>query len=83
MSFQPVVSFLQFRPSAHCAPPEGYRTAFLRHQERGASSFEQVAIAIGGNYNLTADGAEPERVGTIRALAGGALALAFAAVSLS
>ncbi len=29
------------------------------------SSFEQVAIAIGGNYNLTAKG-EPERVGTIR-----------------
>ena len=51
--------------------------------KNGASSFEQVAIAIGGNYNLTADGAEPERVGTIRALAGGALALAFAAVSLS
>ncbi len=28
-------------------------------------SFEQVAIAIGGNYNLTGSG-EPERVGTIR-----------------
>src|SRR5688572_22397093 len=27
--------------------------------------FEQVAIAIGGNYNLTGDG-EPERIGTIR-----------------
>jgi hypothetical protein len=31
----------------------------------GHSGFEQVAIAIGGNYNLTGDG-EPERVGTIR-----------------
>lgn len=29
------------------------------------SGFEQVAIAIGGNYNLTGSG-EPERVGTIR-----------------
>ncbi len=29
------------------------------------SSFEQVAIAIGGNYNLSGDG-EPERVGVIR-----------------
>lgn len=28
-------------------------------------SFEQVAIAIGGNDNLTGDG-EPERIGTIR-----------------
>src|SRR2546425_2965070 len=27
--------------------------------------FEQVAIAIGGNYNLTGDG-EPERIGTVR-----------------
>jgi predicted permease len=32
----------------------------------GQQSFEQVAIAIGGNYNLTGDGGEPERVGTIR-----------------
>ena len=30
------------------------------------SSFEEVAIAIGGNYNLTGDGGEPLRVGTIR-----------------
>jgi predicted permease len=29
------------------------------------SGFEQLAIAIGGNYNLTGNG-EPERVGTIR-----------------
>ena len=32
----------------------------------GTSSFEQVALAIGANYNLTDDGGEPERVGTIR-----------------
>src|SRR6201996_2916400 len=31
----------------------------------GHQGFEQVAIAIGGNYNLTGSG-EPERVGTIR-----------------
>jgi len=31
----------------------------------GHSGFEQVAIAIGGNYNLTGGG-EPERIGTIR-----------------
>ena len=31
----------------------------------GHSGFEQLAIAIGGNSNLTGDG-EPERVGTIR-----------------
>jgi predicted permease len=34
----------------------------IRH---GHSGLEQVAIAIGGNYNLTGDG-EPERIGTIR-----------------
>ncbi len=33
-------------------------------------SFEHVAIAIGGNYNLTGDGAAPERVGTIRVSSG-------------
>ena len=27
---------------------------------------EQVAIAIGGNYNLTVPGGEPERVGAVR-----------------
>jgi hypothetical protein len=31
----------------------------------GHDGFEQLAIAIGGNYNLTGDG-EPERIGTIR-----------------
>ena len=35
-----------------------------------STSFEHVAIAIGGNYNLTGDGAEPERVGTIRVSSG-------------
>ena len=34
----------------------------IRHGHRG---FEDVAIAIGGNYNLTGDG-EPERIGTVR-----------------
>ena len=34
----------------------------IKHGHRG---FEQVAIAIGANYNLTGDG-EPERIGTIR-----------------
>ena len=31
----------------------------------GHTGFEQVAIAIGANYNLTGDG-EPERIGVIR-----------------
>lgn len=34
----------------------------------GHTGFEELAIAIGANYNLTGDGA-PERVGTIRASA--------------
>ena len=38
----------------------------IRNNHRG---FEQVAIAIGGNYNLTGKG-EPERVGTIRVSSG-------------
>lgn len=33
--------------------------------KNGHHGFEKVAIAIGGNYNLTGSG-EPERVGTIR-----------------
>jgi predicted permease len=36
----------------------------------GTRSFEHVAIAIGGNYNLTDDGGEPERIGTIRVSSG-------------
>jgi predicted permease len=35
-----------------------------------AQGFEHVALAIGGNYNLTENGGEPERVGTIRMTAG-------------
>src|SRR5262245_59557553 len=31
-----------------------------------SQSFEEVAIAIGGNDNLTGTGGEPERIGTIR-----------------
>src|SRR6267154_4776925 len=33
--------------------------------KNGHHGFEQVVLAIGGNYNLTGDG-EPERVGVIR-----------------
>lgn len=35
----------------------------VKHAHQG---FEEVAIAIGGNDNLTGDGSEPERIGTIR-----------------
>ena len=35
-----------------------------------AQGFEHVALAIGGNYNLTDDEGEPERIGTIRVTAG-------------
>ena len=35
----------------------------------GHPGFEELAIAIGANYNLTGDGSTPERVGTIRASA--------------
>jgi predicted permease len=43
-----------------------FSTAQYFDIKTSAQSFEQVAIAIGGNYNLTADGGEPERIGTIR-----------------
>jgi predicted permease len=43
-----------------------FSTAQYFDIKAGQQSFEDVAIAIGGNYNLTGDGAEPERVGTIR-----------------
>ncbi len=43
-----------------------FSTAQYFDIKNGAQSFEQVAIAIGGNYNLTADGREPERIGTVR-----------------
>ncbi|HSC25799.1 MAG TPA: ABC transporter permease [Vicinamibacterales bacterium] len=42
-----------------------FSTAQYFDIRNGHQAFEQVAIAIGGNYNLTGDG-EPERIGTIR-----------------
>ena len=42
-----------------------FSTAQYFDIKAGHRGFEQVAIAIGGNYNLTSQG-EPERVGTIR-----------------
>jgi hypothetical protein len=42
-----------------------FSTAQYFDIKRGHTGFDEVAIAIGGNYNLTGDG-EPERVGTIR-----------------
>ncbi|MBS1805350.1 MAG: ABC transporter permease [Acidobacteria bacterium] len=42
-----------------------FSTAQYFDIRNGHHGFEQVAIAIGGNYNLTGSG-EPERVGTIR-----------------
>ncbi len=42
-----------------------FSTAQYFDIKSGHPGFEQVAIAIGANYNLTGDG-EPERVGTIR-----------------
>jgi predicted permease len=47
-----------------------FSTAQYFDIKNGQQSFEHVAIAIGGNYNLTGDGAEPERVGTIRVSSG-------------
>jgi hypothetical protein len=42
-----------------------FSTAQYSDIKNGHPGFEKVAIAIGGNYNLTGSG-EPERVGTIR-----------------
>ena len=42
-----------------------FSTAQYFDIKNGHSGFEQVAIAIGGNYNLTGNG-NPERVGTIK-----------------
>src|ERR1700726_4462137 len=42
-----------------------FSTAQYFDIKNGHHGFEQIAIAIGGNYNLTGSG-EPERVGTIR-----------------
>ncbi len=43
-----------------------FSTAQYFDVKTGHQGFEQVGIAIGGNYNLTGDGGEPERIGTIR-----------------
>ena len=50
---------------AWASPKTGSRPRSTSTSRTGISGFEQVAIAIGGNYNLTGDG-EPERIGTIR-----------------
>src|SRR5713226_9316039 len=42
-----------------------FSTAQYLDIKTGHRGFEQVAIAIGGNYNLTGEG-EPERVGVVR-----------------
>jgi predicted permease len=42
-----------------------FSTAQYFDIKHGHQGFEAIAIAIGGNYNLTGDG-EPERIGTIR-----------------
>src|SRR3984885_12992986 len=42
-----------------------FSTAQYFDIKNGHHGFEQLAIAIGGNYNLTGSG-EPDRVGTIR-----------------
>jgi len=42
-----------------------FSTAQYLDIKNGHHGFEQVAIAIGGNYNITGEG-EPERVGVIR-----------------
>ena len=43
-----------------------FSTAQYFDVRRGHTGFEQLAIAIGGNENLTGDGGEPERIGAIR-----------------
>src|SRR5207244_11457082 len=42
-----------------------FSTAQYHDIKAGHHGFEQIAIAIGGNYNLTGQG-DPERVGVIR-----------------
>src|SRR5438552_1232998 len=42
-----------------------FSTAQYFDIKTGHRGFDEVAIAIGGNYNLTGDG-EPERIGVIR-----------------
>jgi predicted permease len=43
-----------------------FSTAQYFDIKNNATSFEHVAVAIGGNYNLREDGGEPERIGTVR-----------------
>src|SRR5579863_8835451 len=43
-----------------------FSTAQYFDIRNGHHGFEQLAIAIGGNYNLTGGSGEPERIGTIR-----------------
>jgi len=43
-----------------------FSTAQYFDIKTGHQGFEQLAIAIGGNYNLTGEGADPERVGVVR-----------------
>ena len=46
-------------------PRDWFSTAQYLDIKNNHHGFEQVALAIGGNYNITGDG-EPERVGVIR-----------------
>jgi predicted permease len=46
-------------------PQDWFSTAQYLDIKNNHHGFEQVALAIGGNYNITGDG-EPERVGVIR-----------------
>ncbi len=43
-----------------------FSTAQYFDIKQGSSAFDEVAIAIGANYNLAGDGANPERIGCIR-----------------
>src|SRR5262245_64996889 len=43
-----------------------FSTAQYFDVRNGHSGFDTVAVAIGANYNLSADDREPERVGCIR-----------------
>ena len=50
---------------ASASPKTGSPPRSISTSSTAISGFEQLAIAIGGNYNLTGDG-EPERIGTLR-----------------
>jgi predicted permease len=43
-----------------------FSTAQYFDIKNGSTAFEHLGLALGANYNLTGDGGEPERVGTIR-----------------